>query len=186
MPRARLFTLLALFVTALPALAQFPFAVRSARFEAGATYDLLKTRSVGSCCFTISGPGGAFAYALTNHLALLGEASRLGASHIPGGPDDLKLTTLLGGVRVSRHFQKLTPFAAAKFGLAHASSSSLIGNGSSIAYGAGIGADLWVTNLLSVRTQVDYLRSQLPNGVGDRQNSLRFSTGVVFTFGTAR
>lgn len=183
MARTKLVALLTLFVTTLPAFAQFPFAVRSARFEAGATYDLLKTRSVGSCCFTMSGPGGAFAYALTNHFALLGEASRLGASHIPGGPGDLRLTMLLGGVRVSRHFQKLTPFAAAKFGLAHASSSSVIGNGSSVAYGAGLGADLWVTNLLSVRTQVDYLRSHLPNGAGDRQNSVRFSTGIVFNFG---
>jgi hypothetical protein len=49
---------------------------------------------------------------------------------------------------------------------------------------AGGGVDIQVTKLMAIRpVQAEYFLSTIPDGLNSRQNSFRFSAGVVFRLG---
>ena len=55
---------------------------------------------------------------------------------------------------------------------------------SSLALQAGGGADLHLKHRLGIRAvQVDYLRTQLPNGITNVQNNIRVAAGLTFRLG---
>ena len=115
------------------------------------------------------------------------------------------LYNYLFGPTVTANFGRSAVFAHALFGEAHSSlgvgvSVPVIGgistgvtsaNAFAMAFGGGI--DIGLTRRLAIRAvQVDYLRSQfsatdaltsgLSSSLGNRQNSFRYSTGIVFRF----
>ena len=77
-------------------------------------------------------------------------------------------------------------FVQVLFGGVHASGAlSGVASGSSngVAFSAGGGLDDRLNRHFTVRIlQPEYLYTHIPNGVNDHQNSLRFSSGVVFHF----
>lgn len=115
------------------------------------------------------------------------------------------LNNYLFGPTVTANLGRSSVFAHALFGEAHSSlgagvSLPIIGgistgltsaNAFAMAFGGGI--DIGLTRHLAIRAvQVDYLRTQfnatdalttgLSTSLGNRQNSFRYSTGVVFRF----
>jgi hypothetical protein len=115
------------------------------------------------------------------------------------------ITNYLFGPTVTAEFGRSAVFAHALFGEAHSSLGAgvtlpIIGgistgltsaNAFAMAFGGGI--DIGLTRHLAIRAvQVDYLRTQfsatdalttgLSSSLGNRQNSFRYSTGIVFRF----
>ncbi len=116
-----------------------------------------------------------------------------------------RLYTYLFGPTVTANFGRSAVFAHALFGEAHSSLGAgvnipIIGgistgltsaNAFAMAFGGGV--DIGVTRHLAIRAaQVDYLRTQfsatdalttgLSSSLGNRQNSFRYSAGIVFRF----
>jgi hypothetical protein len=98
------------------------------------------------------------------------------------------LSTYLFGPRVSyHHFGRITPFAQALFGDAHASSNAFHTTGSQNAFALAVGGgvDYRLMHHLALRPfQVDYLMTRFNVGTTgtQTQNNLRVSTGIVFRF----
>ena len=115
------------------------------------------------------------------------------------------LTNYLFGPTVTANLGRSSVFAHALFGEAHSSlaagvSLPIVGgistgltsaNAFAMAFGGGV--DIGLTRHLAIRAvQVDYLRTQfnsidalttgLSSSLGNRQNSFRYSTGIVFRF----
>ena len=115
------------------------------------------------------------------------------------------LNNYLFGPTVTGQFGRSAIFAHALFGEAHSSlgagvSLPIIGgistgltsaNAFAMAFGGGV--DIGLTRHLAIRAvQVDYIRTQfnsidalttgLSSSLGNRQNSFRYSTGIVFRF----
>jgi peptidoglycan-associated lipoprotein len=116
-----------------------------------------------------------------------------------------RLTNYLFGPTVTTNLGRSSVFAHALFGEAHSSLGAGVGipiiggistdissaNAFAMAFGGGI--DIGLTRHLAIRAvQVDYLRTQfnatdalttgLSSSLGNRQNSFRYSTGVVLRF----
>ncbi|MGC2334091.1 MAG: outer membrane beta-barrel protein [Candidatus Acidiferrales bacterium] len=111
--------------------------------------------------------------------------------------------TYLFGPRISWRRGRITPFAQALFGGAHTSAdppaevgslvrprreAGVAGGGvfassNTFATALGGGVDVNATEHVSVRLiQAEYLLTEFKDGVHNRQNSVRISTGVVFRF----
>ena len=115
------------------------------------------------------------------------------------------LNNYLFGPTVTASLGRSAVFAHALFGEAHSSLGAGVGipiiggissditsaNAFAMAFGGGI--DIGLTRHLAIRAvQVDYLRTQfnatdalttgLSSSLGNRQNSFRYSTGIVFRF----
>jgi hypothetical protein len=116
-----------------------------------------------------------------------------------------RVNNYLFGPTVTAGLGKSSVFAHALFGVAHSSfgagvSIPIVGgissditsaNGFAMAFGGGV--DIGLTRHLAFRAvQIDYLRTQLnsldalttglSSSLGNRQNSFRYSTGIVFRF----
>jgi opacity protein-like surface antigen len=122
----------------------------------------------------------------------------------------LTTTNFLFGPTVAMRTGKINPYVHALFGISHATlpgkivatgvatplDSGTLVDGNSFAMAFGGGLDVKVAKHISVRLgQFDYLRTShsltndaatnffgLPSAPSDTQNSLRYSTGIVFKF----
>ncbi|NLT31819.1 MAG: porin family protein [Acidobacteria bacterium] len=95
---------------------------------------------------------------------------------------DVKSHNFLFGPRYKIRTEKVTPFLHALFGINHVNPEEmdLIQNNLAMAFGGGV--DVKVNDKVSVRAiQLDYLTTRTDFGWTD---NLRFSTGVVFHFGS--
>src|SRR6202158_3266821 len=124
----------------------------------------------------------------------------------PGTPSsrvvdaDVRVFTSIFGQRLSYRNPRITPFAQALFGVAHAGAVSISGcTGSSVciplpsenafAMVVGGGFDANLHHWLAIRLiQADYFRTQFkdpssPTGPSGQRNNVRLSTGLVFRFG---
>jgi len=161
--------------------------------EAGIDYNYVHTNAPpGGCgCFSMNGGDAWIDYNLPRSFAIVAQVSSQHASNIGGSGADLTLTSYLFGYRYSLHKSgQFVPFAQVLLGAAHASGSFAPGNagypGSANAFAmtAGGGLDMSLSSRFGVRAfQVDYYFTRFANGVNDRQNNLRISTGVIFRFG---
>jgi opacity protein-like surface antigen len=98
--------------------------------------------------------------------------------------------TLMFGPQISFRMPKVTPFAHALFGFAHAAQSGTqppapFQSNNSLAFALGGGIDYHLGHHLALRAQGDYLRTRF--GYADSQlsfnnNNFRFSTGLVVRF----
>src|ERR1700686_1251815 len=113
---------------------------------------------------------------------------------------DGRVFTYMIGPRLSYRNPRITPFAQALFGMAHAGAVSIFGcTGSSVciplpsenafAMVVGGGFDANLHHWLAIRLiQADYFRTQFkdpssPTGPSGQRNNVRLSTGLVFRFG---
>jgi outer membrane immunogenic protein len=177
--------------------AQSPLATVNLRFS-----EQISNGPAGSCgCFGMEGFAADTGWRLKalslGKNAGVGAAVDLGVVHtgsVDNAPYGLTLTTVTGGPRLNLPGHRLQTFAQALFGFAHGSGSAfpqgnnLVDSANSFALDVGGGADYILQNRFALRVlQLDYLRTDLPNGNTDWQNSLRISAGVTIRFrGTAK
>lgn len=91
------------------------------------------------------------------------------------------LYSYLFGPKIAFRSGRITPFAQALFGGAHASVGSSSENAFAMALGGGVDAN--VTSHIGVRlVQAEYFLTDLKDGGNNRQNNVRVSAGVVFRF----
>jgi len=138
--------------------------------------------------FNLHGGSASVAYNANNWLSGVADFGGYHANNILGSGVDGTISTYLFGPRISyRKHERITPFAQALFGVAHATGSGFGVSGSDNAFAAsfGGGVDVKLFHRLSWRpAQVEYLLTRFPETTSSRetQNNLRVSTGVVFHF----
>jgi opacity protein-like surface antigen len=137
------------------------------------------------------------AFYVNHWLGLVGDVGIYHAGNI-GQQFDLNLWSYQLGPRLRLPNQtRFTPYGQFLLGGGHAGgtiyTSSLgsglppIGPNNSFVFTAGGGVDCRLNDRIAIRlVQSEYLYSEFLNGsaVGHKQNNLRLSAGVVFTFGT--
>jgi opacity protein-like surface antigen len=178
--------LIAVFGIILPARAQD----ETPKFDLYAGYDYVRfnvTAKVAgfppSQSFNANGGGGQLEYNPNGWLGIVGDMSGYGVlsnSHLEAGA-----FSYLAGPRINLAHGKVTPFAQVLLGGIWATSG--IGGGGSqshFAMTAGGGVDLKISRHIAIRlAQAEYFMTKFPDGLNNRQNNFRFSTGVVFRFG---
>jgi hypothetical protein len=136
-----------------------------------------------SASYNANGGGSQLEYNTNNWLGLVGD---LDGYYVAKGSTALAgAFSYLFGPRFNLRRSKVTPFAQVLFGGLTATSG--IGNSgvtSAFAMTAGGGLDCKLSKLISIRpVQAEYYLTKFPDGLNNRQNNFRFSSGVVFRFG---
>jgi len=155
---------------------------------AGYSYLRFNPNTSGASSFNANGGSASIAYNATNWLSGVADFGAYHNGNILNSGVDGTLSTYLFGPRVSyRHYSRVTPFAQALFGVAHASASIAGANASDNAFAMSIGGgvDVGISRHFAVRpVQLDYLLTRFNEGANNaqNQNNLRVSTGVVFRF----
>ena len=132
--------------------------------------------------FNANGGGGQMEYNVDNWLGVLGEVGGYCATN---GTKQGAAAPYLFGPRVNIRRRSLTPFAQVLIG-GVASSSGLEQSGwqTHFAMTAGGGINLKVSKHFSIRpAQAEYFMTKVPDGLNNRQNNFRFSTGVSLLIG---
>jgi outer membrane immunogenic protein len=130
----------------------------------------------------LNGGGGQVEYNVNRWLGAVGDfAGYYGAATDARGG----AFSYLFGPRLNWRREKFTPFAQVLVG-GFASTSGIATSGlqNHFALAAGGGVDIQVTKLISIRpVQAEYFLTTVSDGLNSRQNSFRFSAGVVFRLG---
>ena len=169
------------------------------------------TNSLGNRIVWLSGGTASFAYNVNRYFGLVADFggyrdTRLrftGSGANPPGTvaSSGSAYTFLFGPRLSlRNYHRITPFAQVLFGVIHASQVSVSGctgvlctplpTENAFAMTAGGGLDVKVHHHIAIRIiQAEYMMTRfadLTTGIRQRQNDVRLSAGVVFSFGGNR
>ena len=195
MPRTGLRLLLGLLLCAAPVAAQRPAASASAgnlaRMEVSLGYSYMRASTVASTNFDMHGGNLQVAVNLNDWFGIVGDFGGHYTSNANAGAS-LSLFSYMAGPRVSIHKAgPITPFVHLLVGAGHVGGSlyttNFQGGAASRNAFAGIlggGLDLNLGRHVAIRAvQIDWMHSQFANGLHDRQNSLRLTTGLVFRFG---
>jgi len=171
--------LLTIFAFALPAKAQN----ETPKAELYAGYGYLRVNDLGDA-YNFNGGSGQFAYNASDWLGIVGD---LGGYYTSSG-FRAGLFSYLFGPRINfrgrglRGHGKVTPFAQVLFGGAHSIDNSPL---NAFAMTAGGGIEYKISEHFAIRpVQAEYLLTKFMNGVNNRQNSFRYSAGIVLRFGT--
>jgi hypothetical protein len=154
----------------------------------------------GNCCFWMQGGGADAAVTFWKGLGISAALTGGHASaYVPGV--DLNKIAYLGGPRytytawTSHTTAAATPhyqiFGQGLFGGVHGfdgvypTTSSTTPSANAFSLQAGAGFNYFFTKNLGLRVlEVDYVRSQLPNGASNSQNDLRLAFGVTYHLGS--
>ena len=163
--------------------------------EFGATYKAERADVVPSSCGCFWMQGGGVDAAVIFFHGLGGAAAFNGGRASNIGPGvNLGTMTFVAGPRYVYEFAKHQPrklqtqiFAEGLFGGVHGfdglfpTSSGAETSAHSFAMQLGGGVNLFSAGGLGLRMlEVDYVRSNLPNGAGDRQNDFRIGAGIAY------
>jgi len=168
-------------------------AVLAKPIEAAGTFAYLHTNAPpGGCgCFSMYGGSGSAAYYYSPYFALVADFSFVHQGNVNNTGKSLSFSSYLFGARVPvpLHHARIVPFGQVLLGVTHDSgavaqvSATNFQNASVVTAAGGGGLDYRLTPRLTVRTvQVDYLITQFPNGVNNRQNDLRINSGLALRF----
>ena len=130
----------------------------------------------------LNGGGGQLEYNANNWLGMVGDLGGYYGSTAGGRGGAF---SYLLGPRLNLRRERITPFAQVLVG-GFLSSSGIgrPGPENNFAMSAGGGLDFKVSRLIAIRpVQAEYFMTAIPDGLKDRQNNFRFSTGIVFRFG---
>lgn len=135
-----------------------------------------------SATFNGNGGGGQLEYNPNDWFSLVGD---LAGYYVPASGSHQEAFTYLFGPRVNFRRGGLTPFAQVLFGGILASGGiQMTGPVDHYAMTAGGGLDYKLSRFLAIRlAQAEYFMTTFPDGLSNRQNNFRFSTGIVFRFG---
>lgn len=188
--------LVAIFGTTAAAIGQQQYtddAMATPRFSLALGYNYIDANAPpADCkCFGMQGGFASGTYQIWNWLGVEGKFTGDHANDISTLGQDLTLMTFMGGPEVSMPYRRLTPFGEVLFGGARASDSYFPSgttgsttSANSFALSAGGGVDFNLTHRFAIRVaDVQYLRTQFPNGANDVQNHLEIGAGLVIKFG---
>jgi len=143
----------------------------------------------GSCgCFFLQGGAIEASIPVLPHLRAVVEAGGSTVARVPASTRGLSEITLLAGPRYTMPVHHIHLNAQALVGAVRGFDSDFIlttnvhtdtSTNLAIAFGGSIDLPLNHTMLLRP-IQVDYLQTNLPNGVDDRQRNIRFGAGIIF------
>jgi hypothetical protein len=160
-------------------------------------YSYMRSNTVVSGApINLNGGSGSLAYNFNNWLGVVGDVGFYHQGSVTANRLSLDVATYQAGPRISlRRHEHLIPFAQLLLGAGHASgtlyTTSLrggfapIGANNGFILTAGGGMDWKLTPTIGIRlVQAEYLYSQFLNGgaYGNRQNNVRLSAGIVFSF----
>ena len=128
------------------------------------------------------GGGGQLEYNANNLLGIVGD---LAGYYVPNNGYGGGAFSYLFGPRVNIRRGKLTPFAHPLFGgILTSSGIGQPGPENHFAMAVGGGIDFAVSNHIYVRPgQAEYFMTKIPDGLNNRQNNFRFSTGIALRLG---
>jgi opacity protein-like surface antigen len=132
--------------------------------------------------FNANGGGGQVVYNVNNWLGVLGDVGGYWATN---STRQGAVIPYLFGPRVNLRRGIVTPFTQVLLG-ATATSSGIeqLGWQNHFAMAAGGGIDVRVSRHVSIRpVQAEYLMTKIPDGLNNRQDNFRFSTGVSLLLG---
>jgi opacity protein-like surface antigen len=187
-----------LFLGAVPLAAQTSSAgiSENPRVEVSVGYSYVRARTVipTGCCFNMNGGSASGAFNVNSWLGIAGDFGGYYTGNVRNSGFSLEVFSYTFGPRISIRRRRVTPFAQALFGGGHAGDTLYtVGfqQGSapptarnSFAMVLGGGLDVNVSRHIAIRAaQADWLYTQFPNGVDNRQNNLRITAGIVFRFG---
>jgi outer membrane immunogenic protein len=134
-------------------------------------------------CFYMTGFSASVAVRARHGIGFVFDYGRTNNPNVNGANHNLTLATYMQGVRYSM-FQshRLVPFGEALIGFGHTQSNYAIDrNATGFAYAGGGGVDLKVSSRFDVRpVEFLYLKTDIPNGVNNRQNQYRMSAGLIY------
>jgi hypothetical protein len=132
--------------------------------------------------FNGNGGGGQLEYNLYNWLGVLGDAGGYWATNATKAGAAIPY---LFGPRANLRKGILTPFVQLLAGgVVTSSGIETIGWQNHFAMTAGGGLDIKISRHFSIRpVQAEYFMTRLPNGLNNRQDNFRFSTGVSLLLG---
>jgi hypothetical protein len=132
--------------------------------------------AIGPLRANLNGGSGSIAFNPFKYLGVVADFGGYNNNVDLGGT----IFTYLFGPKVAFRTGRFTPFAQVLFGGAHLTTG---GGLSAFAWAGGVGLDVNLTHLIGVRLfQVEYLRTDLNDGITNTQNNLRASAGVVLRF----
>jgi outer membrane protein OmpA-like peptidoglycan-associated protein/opacity protein-like surface antigen len=161
------------------------------RFETSLGYDYVRANAPpGDCqCFGLQGGYLSAGFHITNWFSIEAEVTGQHQNDISMLGQDLTLLTFAAGPKVHKMYGRFDPFGQVLVGGAHGSDSyfptgiTSSPTSSSFAVQAGGGLDLLITQHLAVRLfNVQYLKTELPNGTNNEQNELMGGIGIVYRF----
>jgi len=132
--------------------------------------------------FNGNGGGGQLVYNVTDWLGVLGDVGGYWATN---STSQGAAVPYLLGPRVNLRRGSVTPFAQALLGgVVTSSGIQETGWQDHFAMTAGGGLDVKVSEHFSIRpVQAEYFMTKVPDGLNNRQNNFRFSTGVSLLIG---
>lgn len=146
-------------------------------------YSYVRANFVGTG-FNFNGGSGSFAFNLGHWWGVVADA---GAYHNKNFGVSTTIISYLFGPRFSYHGAgRAIPFAQVLFGGARADTSfiGVSGTENAFALAAGGGIDARVTRHFAFRVaQAEYLMTKFNDGLNNRQNNIRVSTGIVYRWG---
>jgi outer membrane protein OmpA-like peptidoglycan-associated protein len=168
-------------------------AVPRAQVSLGYDHTQANAPPAGCKCFGLNGGYASGSFHVTNWLSFEGEVTGQHANDISNLGQNLTLLTYVGGPRFSFQRHRLVPFAQVLVGGAHGYDSyfptgtTSTTSSSSLALSAGGGLEVSLTKRFAIRAfDVDFTRTQFPNGTDSEQNHLSVSAGLVIKFGERR
>ncbi|WP_263377604.1 OmpA family protein [Granulicella paludicola] len=162
------------------------------KFDVSLGYNFLRSNAPpsGCSCFDANGGYASAAFHVTRWLSFEGEVTGQHQTNISNLGQSLTLLTFAGGPKVSYPGHRLVPFGEVLIGGAHGSDSyfptgtTYSSTASSLTLSTGGGLEVGINKLISVRAfDVQYLKTELPNGTNNTQNHLMASAGIIFKFG---
>jgi hypothetical protein len=132
--------------------------------------------------YNLSGGGSQLAYNFKNWFGVVGD---LAGYALTAGSITPAAMSYLAGPRFSLRRRRATAFVQTLFG-GVLSDDGITNAGLTSVFGmtAGGGVDFRVSRHVAIRpAQLEYLLMKFPDGANNRQNSFRYSSGVVFRLG---
>lgn len=132
--------------------------------------------------FNGNGGGGELVYDVNKWFGVLGDVSGVWATN---STRQGAAIPYLFGPRATFRRRVIMPFVQLLLGgVVTSSGIEQIGWQSHFAMTAGGGIDLKISRHFWIRPlQAEYFLTKIPDGLSNRQNNFRFSTGIVFRFG---
>lgn len=145
----------------------------------------------GACgCFLLQGAAADVALPVAKHFSAVVELGGVTVHRVPGSPRGLSELTLLAGPRYTQPLGRVRLNVQALFGAVRGFDSDFTvtptthtDTSTNFATTLGGALDVPMTRTFSLRAaQVEFLQTNLPNGVDNRQRNIRFGAGVVLNF----
>ncbi|MEZ2345926.1 hypothetical protein [Terriglobus sp. RCC_193] len=143
----------------------------------------------GSCgCFILQGGAIEASIPVLPHLRAVVEVGGGTVNRVPASTRGLSEITLLAGPRYTMPIHRIRLNAQALVGAVRGFDSDFIlttnthtDTSTNLAMAFGGSIDLPMSHAILLRpVQVDYLQTNLPNGVDNRQRNIRFGAGIIF------